>query len=67
MRIVRWLGNNLTSIILSLLLALVIWTSAVTSANPNIEAEFTIPLDVLNQSSDVSIVDELPETVSIEI
>jgi YbbR domain-containing protein len=67
MRIVRWLGNNLTSIILSLLLALVIWTSAVTSANPNIEAEFTIPLDVLNQSSDVSIVDELPETVSITL
>jgi len=67
MRIMRWLGSNLTSLILSLLLALVIWTSAVTSANPNIEAEFTIPLDVLNQSSEVAIVDDLPEMVSITI
>ena len=41
MRLMRWLGRNLTSFILSLLLAMVIWISAVTSANPNIEAELT--------------------------
>ena len=67
MRILRWLGNNLTSLILSLLLALVVWTSAVTSANPNLEAELTIPLEVIQQSSDIAIVDDLPATISITV
>jgi YbbR domain-containing protein len=67
MRFMRWLGSNLTSILLSLLLALVIWTSAVTSANPNTEVELSIPLEVIQQSGDIAIVDELPETVLIKI
>ena len=67
MRIMRWLGNNLTSLIISLLLALVIWTSAVTSANPNVEVELTIPLEVIQQSSDITIVDDLPATVSVTV
>ena len=67
MKILRWMGNNLTSLFLSLLLALVIWISAVTSANPNTEAEFTIPLEVLQQSADVAIVDQLPQTVTVTL
>ena len=67
MRIMRWLGNNLTSLIVSLLLAVVIWTSAVTSANPNTEVEMDIPLEILQQSSDLAIVDVLPASVAITI
>ena len=67
MNIMRWLGKNLTSLILSLLLALVVWTSAVTSANPNVEAELVIPLEVINQASDLAIADDLPESVAITI
>jgi YbbR domain-containing protein len=67
MKIMRWLGNHLTSLILSLLLALVVWISAVTSANPNTEAEFTLPLEVVQQASDIAIVDQLPETVSVTL
>lgn len=67
MRIMRWLGSNLTSLIISLLLALVIWTSAVTSANPTVEVELTIPLEVIQQSSDITIVDDLPAMVSITV
>lgn len=67
MRIMRWLGDNLTSLILSLLLAIVVWISAVTSANPNVEVELTIPLEVLQQPSDIAIVDELPDTISITV
>ncbi len=63
----RWLGNNLTSLIVSLLLAVVIWTSAVTSANPNTEVEMNIPLEILQQSSDLAIVDVLPASVAITI
>jgi len=67
MKPMRWLGTNLTSLILSLLLAFVIWISAVTSANPNIEAELSIPLEVRQQSSDIAIVDPLPQSVDLKV
>jgi YbbR domain-containing protein len=67
MRIMRWLGSNLTSLVLSLLLAIVIWISAVTSANPNVEADLTIPLQVIQQSTDIAIADQIPETISIKV
>ncbi len=67
MKPMRWLGRNLTSMILSLLLAFVIWISAVTSANPNVEAEFSIPLEVRQQSSDIAIVDPLPQTIDLKV
>ena len=67
MKIMRWLGSNLTSLILSLLLALVVWISAVTSANPNTEAEFVLPLEVVQQASNIAIIDELPESVFVKI
>jgi len=67
MKLLHWLGSNFTSLLLSLLLAIVIWTSAVTSANPNIEAELTIPLEVNHQATDITITDPLPETVSLKI
>jgi YbbR domain-containing protein len=67
MKIMRWLGSNLTSLVLSLLLALVVWISAVTSANPNTEAEFILPLEVVQQASNIAIVDELPDSVSVTL
>ena len=67
MRPMRWLGSNLTSLILSLLLAFVIWISAVTSANPNLEAEITLPLEVRQQASDIAIADPLPESIDLKI
>ncbi len=67
MKATRWLGSNLTSLILSLLLALVVWISAVTSSNPNVEAELVVPLEARQQATDLAIVDELPATVSLKI
>ena len=67
MKLLHWLGSNFTSLLLSLLLAIVIWTSAVTSVNPTIEAELTIPLEVNHQATDITITDPLPETVSLKI
>lgn len=67
MRLLRWLGSNLTLLILSLLLAIVIWTSAVTSDNPIVEAELIVPFKVVLQATDIAIIDPLPETVTIKI
>ena len=67
MKLMRWLGSNLTSLILSLFLALVIWISAVTSANPNVEAELSLPLEIREQPSDIAIVDPLPQTIYLKV
>ena len=67
MKPMRWLGTNLTSLILSLLLAMVIWISAVTSGNPNVEAELSIPFEVRQQSSDIAIVDIVPQTIDLKV
>jgi len=67
MKLMRWLGSNLTSLILSLFLALVIWISAVTSANPNVEAELSLPLEIREQPSDIAIVDSLPQIVDLKV
>ncbi len=67
MKPMRWLGRNLTSLIISLLLAVAIWISAVTSANPNVEVELSIPLEVRQQSSDIAIVDPVPQTVTLKV
>lgn len=67
MKPMRWLGSNLTSLILSLLLAFVIWISAVTSGNPNVEAELSIPFEVRQQSSDMAIVDPVPQTIDLKV
>jgi YbbR domain-containing protein len=67
MNIMRWLGNNLTSLILSLLLAIVIWISAVTSANPNMEAELTIPFQVIQQPTNIAIVDQVPDFITVNV
>ena len=67
MKIMRWLGSHLTSLILSLVLALVVWISAVTSVNPNTEAEFILPLIVVQQASDIAIVDDLPDFINVTL
>lgn len=67
MKIMRWLGSHLTSLILSLLLALVVWISAVTSVNPNTEAEFTLPLIVIQQASDIAIEEDLPDFINVTL
>jgi len=67
MKPMRWLGKNITSLVISLLLALVIWISAVTSANPNVEVELSIPLEIRQQSSDIAIVDAVPQSVDLKV
>ncbi len=67
MKIFRWLGENLATFLLSFLLALVVWGSAVVSANPNQESELTVPLNVVGQPSNTVIVDPIPENVIVQL
>jgi YbbR domain-containing protein len=67
MNILQWIRENLSSLVLSILLALVIWVSAVTSANPNVEADLVVPLVVKGMASDITIIDQVPENVNLTV
>ncbi|MGM0374108.1 MAG: CdaR family protein [Chloroflexota bacterium] len=67
MKIFRWLAENWSTLILSFLLALVVWGSAVVSANPNQESDLSIPLEIVDQPSDTTIVNTLPDTVTVTL
>lgn len=67
MKFLQWIRENLSSLVLSILLALVIWVSAVTSANPNVEADLVVPLVVKGMASDITIIDEVPENVNLTV
>ena len=65
----RWLGKNLGTLILSFLLALVVWVSAVTAANPNKENEYPrpVPIEIIGQDSDLLLMGDIPTSVKITL
>ncbi|MGB1250027.1 MAG: CdaR family protein [Candidatus Promineifilaceae bacterium] len=66
MRILRSLLTNLASIMLSLVLAIIIWASAVRDANPIGEKEFTIAVQVLERA-DAILISEPQSTVLVGV
>lgn len=67
MKLFRWFSDNLTTLLTAFILAIVIWGSAVTAANPNREEEITLPLEIRNQPEDILVVNPLPEIVTVTV
>ena len=65
----RWLGRNLSTLILAFLLAVVVWVSAVLSTDPNVEAAYprSIELEVLYQDPGVLQVAKIPTSVRLTL
>jgi YbbR domain-containing protein len=63
----RWLISNLSTLILALVLAVVVWISAVTSANPNIESTRPVPLNIVGLDPDMLIVGNVPNQVRVSL
>jgi YbbR domain-containing protein len=63
----RWIGRYLGTFLLSLLLAIVVWTAAVTETNPNQERTFYVPLDVLGRETNTEIISDIPERVQLSL
>ena len=66
MRIVRSLANNLASVILSLVLAVIIWASAVRENNPISEKEFEIAVQIIERA-DAILINEPEATVLVGV
>ena len=63
----RWLVSNLSTMILSLVLAVVVWISAVTAANPNIEQTRSVPLDLVGLDPDMLVVGNVATQVRVTL
>lgn len=63
----RWLARNLGTLILALVLAIVVWISAVTAADPNVERTRTVPLDIVGLDPEMLIVGNVPTQVRVSL
>jgi len=63
----RWLFRNLGTLILALVLAIVVWISAVTAANPNVERTRVVDLDIVGLDPDMLIVGNVPGQVRVTL
>jgi YbbR domain-containing protein len=63
----RWVVSNLSTLILALVLAVVVWISAVTAANPNVERSRTVTLDIVGLDPDMLIVGNVPTQVRVTL
>jgi YbbR domain-containing protein len=64
---IRWLFNNLSTLILSFALAVVVWISAVTAADPNVERVFNVPIEVNGLDPNMDLVNRGPTQVRITL
>lgn len=63
----RWLGRNISTLLLAFILAIIVWVSAVTSADPNREQTYLIPIEVIGLASNQEITNEIPTHFSLTI
>ena len=67
MKAIRWFGRNLGTLLLSFILAIIVWGSAVTFADPNDERTYQIPIDILGKDADVEILSDELEQLSLTL
>lgn len=61
----RWLISNLSTLFLAFALALVVWISAVTAADPNIERTRLVSLEILGLDPNMLVVGTIPTQVRV--
>jgi YbbR domain-containing protein len=65
----RWLGRNLSTLLLAFLLAVVVWVSAVLSTDPNVEAAYprSVDLQIVGQDPGFLQIAKIPTTVRLTL
>jgi YbbR domain-containing protein len=63
----RWLFSNLGALLLAFALAVVVWFSAETAANPNIESTRSVPLEIFGLDPNMLVVDNPPAQVRVTL
>jgi len=66
--LVRWLTRNLSTLLLAIILAVVVWISAVVTSDPNIEdTSRAVTIDIIGRDPNLLLMDELPEQARLTI
>ena len=63
----RWLGRNLTTLLLAFILAVVVWVSAVLTADPNEERIYNRTVTLVGQDSNLMLIGNPPGQVRITV
>ena len=63
----RWLFRNLSTLLLAFALAVVVWFSAETAANPNIESTRSVPLEIDGLDPNMLVVSSPPAQVRVTL
>jgi YbbR domain-containing protein len=66
-RLLRWLGKNVGTLLLAFLLAMAVWISAVLSADPNVERPLarTVPIEFMGKDPGLKIMGNVPSEVQL--
>jgi YbbR domain-containing protein len=67
MALVRWLGRNISTLLLSFILAVIVWGSAVTSADPNEERTYATTIEIVGQETNIEILNDIPDQLLITL
>ena len=68
MKTLRWLAKNLSTLLLSFILAIIVWVSATTTTDPNQEGPFRpVALEIVGQASDLMITNTIPSQAVLTI
>lgn len=62
---IRWFAGNLSALILSFILALVVWISSVTASDPNVELTRTELIEIVGQEPDTLMVGSIPTLAQV--
>ncbi len=64
----RWFASNIRTFLLALVLAVAVWISAVTSADPDeVRTLNNVPLEIIGQDPSLVNVTELPKTIEVTL
>jgi YbbR domain-containing protein len=63
----RWLISNLSTMLLALALAMIVWIASVTAADPDVEFTRTVSIDILGPEEDLVLVSDKPSTARVTL
>lgn len=64
----RWIASNFRTLLLALILAVAVWISSVTAADPDeVRSPIAVPLEIVGQDPSLVITSEMPATIEVTL
>lgn len=67
MTILRWLGRNISTMLLAFILAVLVWGSAISAADPTQYRTFEIPIEITGRNADTEIMNEISDLLNLTL